>query len=65
MSVALLQVQALEMLAALVADPQIGPHLRPVPGSDTLAVVQEECVERVRFALQELGMPLADGLLSS
>ncbi|TAK35400.1 MAG: hypothetical protein EPO21_06000 [Chloroflexota bacterium] len=64
-SAALLQVQSPEILSALLADPHIGPHLHPVPGSNTLAIVRDEAVEQVRSALQALGMPLSDELMLS
>lgn len=61
----LLQVQSSEILSSLLADPQIGPHLRPVPGSETLAVVRGESLEQIRSALEALGMLLGDELMGS
>jgi len=62
--VALLQVQSPDVLANLLADGEVGPYLRRVPGANTLAIVREGEVERVRAILLARGLDLSDSLLS-
>jgi hypothetical protein len=59
-AVTLLQVESREVLADLLADPEVGPQLRRLEGAATVAVVQGAGVECVRSALQARGMELAD-----
>jgi hypothetical protein len=63
-TVTLLQVESAEVLADLLADPDVGPYVRGLEGAATVAVVQGAGVERVRSALQARGMELADSPLS-
>ena len=59
-TVTLLQVESAEVLTELLADPDVGPHVRRLEGAATVAVVQGAGVERVRSALKARGMELAD-----
>jgi len=59
-AVTLLQVESPEVLADLLADPEVGPHIRRLDGAATVAVVPGDGVECVRSALQARGMELAD-----
>ncbi|HET9015319.1 MAG TPA: helicase-associated domain-containing protein, partial [Thermomicrobiaceae bacterium] len=54
----MLQVERPELLADLLADPALAPHLSPVPAAATLAVVRREGLEAVRAALTERDMRL-------
>lgn len=58
----LLQVESPEVLADLMADPEIGPQLQRVPGANALAVVRREAAGDVRSALEGRGMKLEDRL---
>jgi hypothetical protein len=62
-AVTLLQVESAEALNDLLADPEVGPHVRRLEGAATVAIVQGAGVERVRAALQARGMELADSPL--
>jgi hypothetical protein len=58
--VTLLQVESAAVLAELLADPELSPHLRRLDGATTVAVVQGAGVEHVRSALHARGMELAE-----
>jgi hypothetical protein len=62
-AVTLLQVESAEVLADLLADPEVGPHVRRLEGAATVAVVHGDGAECVRSVLQARGMQLADHLL--
>ncbi len=59
-AVTLLQVESAEVLADLLADPEVSPHVRRLEEAATVAVVQGAGIEQVRSALQARGMELAD-----
>ena len=61
-NVTLLQVDRAETLRDLLADPELRRYLQPLTGSDTLAAVQPQAVERLRAALDARGMVLGDRL---
>jgi hypothetical protein len=58
----LLQVGSAEILADLLADPEIGPNLQALPGAATFALVRPAATARVRAALEARGMALGDEL---
>ena len=58
-----LQVESSEVLADLLADPELRPLVRRLPGADAIALVRPDAVERLRGALAERGMSLGDQLL--
>jgi hypothetical protein len=60
--VTLLQVENAEVLADLLSDPEVRPHVRRLEGATTVAVVRPEGVARVRSALEVRGMQLTDQL---
>ena len=61
-AVTLLQVETTEVLADLLADPEVRPYVRRLQGAATVAVVQSAGVECVRSTLQARGMAFADHL---
>src|SRR5205823_1576835 len=62
-AVTLLQVESPEVLADLLADPEVGPYVRHLEGAaTTVAVVQSDGVECVRSVLQARGMEFTDRL---
>lgn len=58
----LLQVESPEILAELLADPELRPHLTALSGAPTLAVVHPNAVAKVRTTLAERGMALGNTL---
>jgi hypothetical protein len=58
-AVTLPQVETVEVLADLLADPELGSHMHRLEGAATVAVVQGNHVECVRSAQQARGMQLA------
>lgn len=60
----ILQVQSPDVLVNLLADPEVGPHLDPLPGVDTVALVRGEKTAEVRAALEVRGMVLSDAIES-
>lgn len=59
--VTLLQVESGEIMADLLADPEIAPYLQPIPGSPNLAIAKADEVARVRSLLGARGMDLQEG----
>jgi hypothetical protein len=59
----LLQVERPEIMAELLADPELQRVLQVVPGAPALAMVQASHAERVRAALEDRGMALQSRLL--
>ena len=55
---ALLQVEHAEIMSALLTDAELQPHLQPVAGNPTLAIVVAGEVGKVRAMLKERGMDL-------
>lgn len=62
--VAVLQVESAAVLAELLADPEMGAFLSPLPGAETVAAVNRKDAERLRALLREHGMELGDRLAS-
>jgi hypothetical protein len=56
----ILQLDKPEQLADLLADPQVRPHLQPIPGAPTLAIVPPKSRKRVRELLEARGMVLGE-----
>lgn len=56
----ILQLDQPEQLAALLADPEVRPHLQPVPGAPTIAIVPPKSRKRLRTLLEARGMTLRD-----
>ncbi|MEX2314994.1 MAG: helicase-associated domain-containing protein, partial [Thermomicrobiales bacterium] len=54
----ILQLDQPQQLADLLADPEIQPHLQPIPGAPTLAIVQPRSRKRLRTLLEARGMTL-------
>lgn len=59
-AVTLLEVESAEILADLLADRELSPHLQRLNGALSTAVVRASGVEQVRRELQARGMQLAD-----
>jgi hypothetical protein len=54
----ILQLDQPEQLADLLADPEVRPHLQPVPGAPTIAIVPPKSRKRLRTLLEARGMTL-------
>jgi hypothetical protein len=61
-SATLLQVESLDILSALLEDPDLAPHLHRLSGAECLALVPRDSLKHVRAALQARGMDLATTL---
>jgi hypothetical protein len=59
----LLQVESADILADLFADPELKPYLQKLPDAPTIAIVRSDGLTRVRAALSDRGMDLADQLI--
>ncbi len=56
----ILQLDQPEQLADLLADPDVRPHLQPIPGAPTIAIVPPASRKRLRTLLEARGMTLRD-----
>jgi hypothetical protein len=57
----ILQLDQPQQLTDLLADPEVRPHLQPVPGAPTIAIVPPKSRKRVRTLLEARGMTLGEG----